>query len=344
MLLIPTASSTTLTEPLKLSHLEGKAPLRVCIEGPRAVIERFEGCRYSMGWHGWSGNGLSLDWGDGQPVGRFEDPAQKGTSCAHLRCHEFKFPGEYAVSLRLWHPGPDDGPVLDWKGGTSVRVLGQVQPPRFELLSPKEPQTVGYAGEPVPRWKLEAGGKVDLRFLVLSKSGKTLFEKTDRGIAYHGEGRESFSISPEKYEDLLRDEGGSFFYRFEVLRDGKIARSVDSPALRMTREIPAHDPNRIQVEPRQGKAPLQVNVRHGVFLKACHAYKVDWGDGTPPTEHIQGPVKDGCRVDPTDLSLSHVYKRAGRFKLRLYFDEGATLRDLKKQGPHHAFDIKVGAP
>lgn len=97
--------------------------LKVTISAP-AVAQKMQECTYSVGWFGSSGNGLTVDWGDGT-VSPKNTSFLQGTSCtSEVTSHTYPSSGTYTIKVRSWHPGPTDAPVTDWEGSTSVIVSG----------------------------------------------------------------------------------------------------------------------------------------------------------------------------------------------------------------------------
>lgn len=116
------ATTTPSTSSLSVSPTSGKAPLTVSINGPTNVLTKISGCVYSIGFFGFSGNGLSVDWGDGT-----ESPSniesKRGQSCSdEVRRHTYATSGTYTIKVQLWHPGPTDQPIKDWEGSATVTV------------------------------------------------------------------------------------------------------------------------------------------------------------------------------------------------------------------------------
>lgn len=107
----------------------GRAPLTVELRAPKEVMEKMDGCVYSVGWFGASGKGLDVDWGDGTVTPESESAESlRGQSCAvAVRTHTYKTPGTYKVKVHSWHPGPTDGAITDWEGTTVVSVGGGEQ-------------------------------------------------------------------------------------------------------------------------------------------------------------------------------------------------------------------------
>ncbi len=114
-----TATSST----FMLVPKEGTAPLTVTISAiPSAVQAKINGCKNSVGRLGRSGNGLTIDWGDGT-VSPSDTGTTTGRSCAReVRQHTYTTPGTYTAKIKSWHPGPTDAPVTDWEGTANVVV------------------------------------------------------------------------------------------------------------------------------------------------------------------------------------------------------------------------------
>lgn len=124
-----TTASSTAT--FTLTPATGKAPLTVAVSGvPADVLKKMTDCKFvERGWFGRSGNGLSVDWGDGKESPRKLNSAEDGatttvgTSCTNqVSTHTYKHRGNFTATIRSWHPGPTDAPVTDWKGTANVVV------------------------------------------------------------------------------------------------------------------------------------------------------------------------------------------------------------------------------
>ncbi len=111
---IATAEETGLD--LKVSASSGTAPCVVKILGPDKLVKLGQGRSQK-----WSGCGYTIFWADGpnstSPVGGI------GSACSEGFRHTYERPGTYHIRADIWHPGPDDGPVYDWGGRATVRVI-----------------------------------------------------------------------------------------------------------------------------------------------------------------------------------------------------------------------------
>lgn len=113
----------TSTRTFILAPKEGTAPLTVTVAGvPSAVLAKINSCKQSVGFYGRSGNGLTIDWGDGT-VSPSDTSTSTGSSCTReMRQHIYTKPGTYTAKIKSWHPGPADAPVTDWEGTAKVTV------------------------------------------------------------------------------------------------------------------------------------------------------------------------------------------------------------------------------
>ncbi|MDB5238210.1 MAG: protein of unknown function with transrane region [Candidatus Kaiserbacteria bacterium] len=95
----------------------------VTIQGPQKLTDAFNACVYSIGWQGWSGNGIRVDWGDGTsaPLTPYSS-TNAGTSCTAEKSHLYTKAGTYTITASLWHPGPTDAPITDWQGTATVLI------------------------------------------------------------------------------------------------------------------------------------------------------------------------------------------------------------------------------
>lgn len=117
----------TPTQPgaLKVTPGTGDQELSVTLTTNNAAVnKKISECKYSLGFYGPSGNGLSVDWGDGrtQPSDSYVD-TKRGQSCTNfVSKHTYQKAGTYTVKLTSWHPGPTDAPITDWKDTATVKV------------------------------------------------------------------------------------------------------------------------------------------------------------------------------------------------------------------------------
>jgi|GEM_PF-5812470 len=94
----------------------------VTITGPAPVLEKIDSCVVSVGWFGPGGNGLWVEWGDGQTDPTFTQEAE-GQSCSGtVRSHTYEKGGAYTIVVTLWHPGPADEPITDWEDSVTVTL------------------------------------------------------------------------------------------------------------------------------------------------------------------------------------------------------------------------------
>lgn len=109
------------TGDLTVTPASGAAPLSVTISAP-TVEAKMNSCVFSIGFFGHSGNGLSVNWGDGtqSPI---RTDANKGQSCTSaVKNHTYTAPGTYTIKVTSWHPGPTDEQVTDWEKTATVTV------------------------------------------------------------------------------------------------------------------------------------------------------------------------------------------------------------------------------
>lgn len=112
---------------VRITPASGKAPLNVTLTTNNdAVNEKIKNCKYSQGFFGPSGNGLSVDWGDGttEPSASYtEAKRNSGASCTDaVSKHTYAENGTYTVEVTSWHPGPTDAPITDWEDEATVRL------------------------------------------------------------------------------------------------------------------------------------------------------------------------------------------------------------------------------
>jgi len=110
---------------LKVNPESGKAPLSVTLSGfPDAVAKKVSECRYATTTRGGDRNGLTVDWGDGTTApSAMSSTNPSGTSCTDaVKKHTYANVGNYTITVRSWHPGPNDAPVTDWRDSVKVKV------------------------------------------------------------------------------------------------------------------------------------------------------------------------------------------------------------------------------
>lgn len=89
---------------------------------PSDIQNKMNNCRISVGWFGASGNGLNVEWGDGERTPDYSE-ATRGSSCSSLvSSHKFPGPGVYSIRIVSWHPGPTDAPITDWQKTITVVI------------------------------------------------------------------------------------------------------------------------------------------------------------------------------------------------------------------------------
>ncbi len=97
------------SDSLQLSTYRGMTPLTVHVIGPPQLIslpikvaQRWVGC------------GFDIDWGDN---------TEASDDCASNLVHTYTIGGTITVKARVWHPGPDDGPITDWGGVADIQTI-----------------------------------------------------------------------------------------------------------------------------------------------------------------------------------------------------------------------------
>ncbi len=119
----------------------------VTLTGPSALLSKIEGCRYTGGFNGASGNGLTVNWGDGkvEPSNTLSLASTViGSDCSSVvRTHTYSVSGKYTITATLWHPGPTDGLVADWNGSQTVSITnGAVVDQTVPSQGPSVPQNL----------------------------------------------------------------------------------------------------------------------------------------------------------------------------------------------------------
>jgi peptidoglycan hydrolase-like protein with peptidoglycan-binding domain len=70
-----------------------------------------------------------------------------------------------------------------------------------------------------------------------------------------------------------------------------------------------------------GQAPIRTSANITMLEAACMSYKIDWGDGTPPTERTVGQTTN-CGGGASTRSEAHTYAMAGTYTAKLYAGKG----------------------
>lgn len=115
----PAATPSTDVESLAVSQVSA---LSVRINATDEFRTRMDACKYSFGWFGASGNGLTINWGDGTSAPS-NVQSRVGESCTQeVTSHTYAAPGTYTIQAKLWHPGPTDKEVIDWEVKATITV------------------------------------------------------------------------------------------------------------------------------------------------------------------------------------------------------------------------------
>lgn len=99
-------------EQLKLSAIEGKAPLTVHILGPKILTQKS-----SKKFSKWVGCEFNIDWGDGT-----SPQLNLGEECSKNLTHTYQTPGAYKLKASVIHANADDSHTTDWEDDVSVTV------------------------------------------------------------------------------------------------------------------------------------------------------------------------------------------------------------------------------
>ena len=98
---------------LSITPTAGKVPVTVTVTGPTALLNKINAGGTNTGF---GGCGYTLAWGDGTTS------PSAGQACSAGLTHAYSVVGTKTVQATLWHPGPTDGPITDWKGSTHVTL------------------------------------------------------------------------------------------------------------------------------------------------------------------------------------------------------------------------------
>ena len=311
--------------PLQLTQTAGPAPLNVRITGPDVLITKVRNWngRMSIG-----GAGFSIDWGDGprQTPMTFE----RGTSNNEdLFSHTYSVPGTYTINATTYRPGPNDGPIYNWKSAVSVTVGGDSEKKTtLQLLAPLGGETFNYQEFPTVRWSMSTDRRVNL-YLQLVCENKVVAQDVVKGIAHNNPNSER-SFSPptfSEYENALKN-GKTKFRMVLQMKDenGKTILARSSREFTMTnRYVPSMGGlHRGPV----GADPLSVTLNYEVNHPSCFSYNLNWGDGSVDAEQKY----DGhALLKMTNKVFKHRYKKPGVYNVVLRstnLDPHEKLKDI----------------
>ena len=321
---------------LVVRPLAGEAPLLVRIADPTRVLTKVAECRF--GWFPWigpGGNGLLVDWGDGSEIFSFEEmysAERDRKSCAERqRRHIYSVPGTYRVRVEIWHPGPTDGPVTDWKGETVITVGGEGPPDTLEIVEPHDRQVFPYRLFPHIRWRASVGEPSTIRVEMLSEAGARLGVK-DFDWASVGERDASTLLDFQAYDAALRRGETSAFLRVSLMREGNVLVSRDSLPQGISGRI---QDNHFFVPVRRcpDDDAYTISVKVNLPLSDGDLVRIEWGDGE--TMEYLG------RQDEGESVFAHTYSQPGDYNIKLRTDAYSGNQDIDDVVGYYMLGVRV---
>lgn len=304
-----------------VSVREGKAPLKVRITGPELLVEKVKECKRGIG-----GLGFSVDWGDGAFSGGI-----RGGSCEGALEHTYTVPGSYSIEGAVWRPGPTDAPEYIFQGRAEIRVSGVSgkRPVKLRILGEQEDVFYGTGLRPL-RVLIDTDRTLELKAELVTENGKVLSASSKTTSATgtdllpfnsYGDGPGAEDYSSGKVRAKLRV--AAFHEGKEVARaDGRLFTIHAKANYRA-----------FELKPAGGKAPLTVEASYQFHHRDCHAYIVEWGDGSPDDTGGTVPAKgQGCRLERHVVKLQHTYTKPGTYVIRWYDNDSSPFGPARK-GP-----------
>jgi hypothetical protein len=185
-----------LTRPtLSLEGHFGDGPFTATITGPPSLLRRVEAWRKIRGGNCSTTDirgmrGFAISWGDDKDGTLVSPlPAPNGPDgCPDLLRHTYATPGAYTVTATLFHIGPTDGTIQDWRGETWVSIDGPQRPTTLEILSPSGGGIVTVPQAIHVRYEIAAGTPVDLVVELIGADSVPLATRVLDDVAYNGSG------------------------------------------------------------------------------------------------------------------------------------------------------------
>ncbi len=320
----------------------GGGPLVVSLTAPDEVMRKMENCTYSIGWFGSSGNGLSVDWGDGKSEPNpNSNEGNNGKSCTEVvKKHIYTAPGKYTIKVTSWHPGPTDGAVIDWIGKTNVEVTVKDNiTSSIEILSPSDGETYFYQSDPVITWKVIAGKKLSLVSELLDKNDNVIVSEKKDNIAFSGEGSTRFILRGRTYDNFLKNGDIETTTRVRLFDNNTIVAENRSKVFTLSARHVDSINEKLIISSVSSTSPFSVKASFSYFNAICVSSVLDWGDGSPLVENIK-QVQKSCPLDDETKTFEHVYQKIGKYKIILKTNE-FDFDDVKLVVPYYSKTIEV---
>ncbi len=288
----------------------------VTLVWPKELIKKMNECSFKN----WFWYGYTLDWWDGS------ESSPKDTNCAIS--HDFNVPWKYIITATLWHPGPTDWPITDWKWEASVEVISsntQNKKPELTLkITSDSTKNIFYYQElPTVQWEvknleskyiLDIKAK-DLKGNIISnplsyyKNNKVYYGKE---VSYNGKGEFRLDRG-ENYNSSLNSWQSNFYIEWELKSFSwwNVVISTISKTIRMTGEYNPEGSIAQWVKiTTNGKI---VTLEKNVFHQECYNYLIDWGDGEKDKNDFSPHTQ--CKLDGKNMVFSHTYETLGNYTI-----------------------------
>lgn len=329
-------TSYSTTEPLVLSVSKGPAPLTVRIVGPKRLVDKVNS------WDGrfvFGSSGFSISWGDG-----VHEPQRKGdTFYAEKKDylqHTYTVPGGYNVNTSIYHLGPNDGAVTDWKSMTGVQVTGapRASAVNVEFISPKGGENCKYQNFPDVEWRLNTDRKVDVHIELIS-GDKVLVHQVVKGVSTTGFHHRDV-LGFQTWDDLdaiLRKGTGRFKVRIILVdQQGKSIYFRDSREFFMTAQSGLGG---LRLISRDVDNRLRVTLGYEIWHPQCFSYRIDWGDGN--FDEKIAPPGGVALNDKQEKTFVHTYQSAKRYTVKLHSNNFDTFKKLSEIVSYESIDLDL---
>lgn len=309
---------------LSVSADKGRVPFKVKITGPAMLLEKARSCQ-----KGWGGFGFSVQWGDGA----IAKPAEG--ACLEELEHTYTVPGKYTVTADVFHPGPTDAPIFDFRGSKTVEASegSKDRAVKVSLLQ-RDGKSDYYWGAGLPQlpFRLETGREVEVTAEVVKARVGTVLATETRKLAFTGDDKIHWSkwLNGPGGEHFDSDGRIDAYFRIRASAEGKVLSEDKSEPIRLHARVNFRD---FKVEPETGKAPLEVKISTSISHSGCYSYIVNWGDGS--AEDARGRPADAgasCRLSGENFELKHTYNKKGTYKIR-WHDNNSNPFEPAAKGP-----------
>ncbi len=332
LLVLATGVAPAIADQLVVDPLQGDAPLKVTITGPKHLTDKIAKCSYTHGWFGRGGNGVGINWGDGSNPMSMD---KEGSCVEAQRTHIYTVPGTYKLTVAEWHPGPTDAPVDDWTGTATITVGGTAPSNSLTLLNTDETTVYRYQEFPRVKFNASVSKQSVIQAELIAQDGTVVQKMQPLKWSNAGEGEIFIALQNyDLYTEKLAAGQTTFKVRLSLLQDNEV-KLVRETLFRNTLQYAD------SVQPLSVKAitGLKAEMNLSLFHPKCSSYRIEWGDGKKDEKII--PVVEGCVINQTSVPLTHTYAKAGAYKVRVYTNEMAFGKQLKDVHPYSEMDVTV---